>query len=646
MPRLPRSCLIVLAVVAAGALASGAFAADASVQGLDKVNSLSAALDAVERAFRSKGDAAVGSMLTFALKLLAGGYAIMLAWNTLEWLIDGKALPALMGVFLNLTLRFALISAFLVPVGGTSGYSTVIGIINEFANTALSAVGGSGYSTTGGAIGSVLSDILKPAARAIVDMYAAYRANSSSSVLGGLSGIAAALLDIPLILALLLVAIATLVAVGYTILNLCKAFMYAAVAFGLGTALGPMFIALYILPLTNGFLMHWIGFMVIAAFIKVVAAFVVGAVASGIPSIVQGLAPAAAVGELDFMSILYSCFAMILLLFVLGWTIGSIISLANALFPGRVGDGARGGIAGATMAVAGVLAGAAAGAAAKAASIAASKGAATGGVAGATGGVGGGAESGAGGGATGSPPVDSQRSSNVPASAVNSNGTSTISSAVGAAVDPSGKGDSSNKMTGGSVASPGSGPATLTRLAGGVAAALANGGAAGWRASKAGTRVAAAITNAAASGRVAGSVSAGFKAGFGSKVSPSSGDTTLQPAAAQDRDVQRSAGSGTQPDVKPMESSSIALSEAQMASARDRFVSNRLRRANAVWRTQGGGAMSEPMAQRINAEASAKWEAAADPVKQRYARAAVARDAASTAPAAEGTNTPTVRREA
>ena len=95
-----------------------------------------------------------------------------------------------------------------------------------------------------------------------------------------------------------------------------------------------------------------------------------------------------------------------------------------------------------------------------------------------------------------------------------------------------------------------------------------------------------------------------------------------------------------------MESSAITLSEAQMASARDRFVSNRLRRANAVWRTQGGGAMSEPMAQRINAEASAKWEAAADPVKQRYARAAVARDAASTVAAAQGTNAPTVRREA
>jgi len=613
--------------------------AQAAGNGIDKLNSVAGAINAVERAFISKGNSAAGPMVTFAMKLLAGGYALMLSWLTLEWFFDGRALPALFGTFLNLTLRFCLIMAFLVPVAGTSGYSTAIGIVNEFANTALNAVGGSGFSTSGDALTSVLTNIGKPAIAALRDLYKGYMASQ-----GVPNGIFESLTNIPgqitLLCALAVVGVAVLIALGYALFNVAKTFMYAAVAFGLGTALGPMFIGLYILPLTNGFLMHWLGFMLIAAFVKVVAAFIVGAVATAIPSLVASVAPSAAVGELTIIDVLLSCFALVLLMFVFGWVLGSIISLANAILPGRIGEGPRGGVAAATMAVVGTAVGAAVGAvakgaaSAKAARSASSSGAGASSGGGGVAGGGGGAGGGSGGGAT--PPVNALVSSNVPvgANAANAGGAqpSGASPAAQAGVqaatqtaepDPASTGESSPKSSG-----------VAARLASAVGNGVMAAGKGGWRGTRAAARVGSAMTNAALSGRVAGSMDAGYKAGFGSKLStperPSTGANEATRTGSDNAIKPQAEGQGTVSPKQTVNAANGAAGNAEsLAAARNRYVASKLRAANSAWRRDTGGAMTQPMAQRVQQDAEAKWDSKSDATRDRYAERLAKSDAAA-----------------
>lgn len=363
---------------------------------------ISQALTGLENGLTSAANSRAGALVPFAMKFLAGSYALLLSWMVLQWFFESKQLASLFGTFLNVTLRFCMIASMITPMFGTSGYGTAIGTINGITGAVASAVSGSGPTSTSGLLTGTASRILQVGGQSLLSLFqAASNVTSSWSLLSAVGG--DFVMQILAIIAILFVSVGVIVLMVYAIYNLGKALLYGALAFSLGTALGPFFIATFLLPFTNKMGMTWINFMFVAGFVKIVAAFLVGTVTGLLPTVLQSITLNST--GVTFMSVLAASVGLLIVYALLAWILGSTIGLANSMLPGNIGSadgaGALSAAANAMAAAAGVVA--AAGGALKAAGASALGGGASKDGAGNSGGDSGGGGS-SGGGGNAAPP--------------------------------------------------------------------------------------------------------------------------------------------------------------------------------------------------------------------------------------------------
>jgi hypothetical protein len=410
MPHISRT-IGLFALVAALAL----LGVDAAAQSNTDLSAVPAAaadiVGRLESVLNARAASASAALIPFALKLLAGGYVLMLSWLILQWFFESKQLASLIGTFLNATLRFAMIAALLVPISGTSGYATATGIITGASNVVSKAVSGGNYSTASEAISSGGATLATNGWKSITQIQAHYLTATAASSTNPLMVIANGVLALPLAVAFLLTAVALIVAICYAIFNMAKAVLYGVVMLALGTAVGPFFVALLFMPLTAGIGMHWFQFMLVASFVKVVVGFIMGVIGELSNVLVPAISNS---GPIDNFIYVLSSYAVIILAYVLvAWLLGTAIGITNALLPGNIGTPGNLGVATAALAAGAAAVGAATGAikAITSGASAATKAAESGGGIDATKSVSGVGE-GAGGG--GAPPTNNAVSTNVP----------------------------------------------------------------------------------------------------------------------------------------------------------------------------------------------------------------------------------------
>jgi TrbL/VirB6 plasmid conjugal transfer protein len=404
------------------------------------ISTIAAVVDKLESVFVSKGNAAAAALIPFALKVLAGAFALMLSWLTLQWFFESRPLASLFGTFLNVSLRMAIITALLIPVAGTSGYSTATGLVTQAADAVTTAVGGDEYKKASSVITNGGGALVRTGFEALVNIFNSAKVAKDAAPATSLWDInpTALVQSILMPLVTVIVGLVLLVCMAYALFNLTKVILYGVVAFSLGTAVGPFFIAMLFLPITANIGMHWFGFMLVACFLKVVAAFILSAVVSNVSTLLPVHSATAAASYGDRMDqIMIALFALMLIYVVVGWLLGSAISLANALLPGSIGQ--PGGLSVLSAAV-GAVAGAAAATAAAAKTAVGNAKAAAGGsgsglvsaIGGQAGGSSGGASPQGGGGGSsgggGAPPIGQAISGNIPAASQGSTKSNLISS--------------------------------------------------------------------------------------------------------------------------------------------------------------------------------------------------------------------------
>ena len=320
-----------------------------------------------DTAFTAKARASSASLIGYALRFLALSFTVMLVWRVLQWFLDAKPMASLIGTILNLMLHNAIVLVFLVPFGSSSGYQGTVAMVSSMADTVATAASGGAFTSGSAAITTGITAMLTSGFTSVntLSNIAAARETAGTGLFSGLS-IGSMLTGLMDRAALLIAGIAILIVTAYAGFQLAKVILYGVVMFALGTAVGPFFLGFLLLPPTRALGEHWFKFMLNAAFIKVVAFFMVGVIVGLGGALIPPITDVAALQNLGTFAILSSCLALILVYAMVGWVLGQSITMAGSLFGGSIGGFAPGlGLATLAAAAAGLATGGAAAVAAK-----------------------------------------------------------------------------------------------------------------------------------------------------------------------------------------------------------------------------------------------------------------------------------------
>lgn len=315
-----------------------------------------------DSAFTSRAQASAAALMGYAMRFLALSFTVVLVWRTLQWFLEGKHLASLIGTLLNMMLHYSIVLVFLVPVGSSTGYQGTVGMVSSMADTVATAASGGVFTSGSAAILTGVGALLKSGFESLNTLNAIAQARTVTQT-GLWDSLTSGSLFTGMLesIAFVLAAFAILIATAYAGFQLAKVVLYGVVAFALGAAVGPFFLGFLLLPLTRALGEHWFKFMLNAAFIKVVAFFMVGVIVSMGSSLIPPVTNVAALQNLGAFAILSSYLALILVYVMVGWVLGQSITLAGSLFGASIGGFAPGaGLASLAAGAAGVAAGAAA----------------------------------------------------------------------------------------------------------------------------------------------------------------------------------------------------------------------------------------------------------------------------------------------
>ncbi len=362
--RLPVICTL---AVAALLLSGGASAAGNDVSVGQTPSFIAGIFSSFDTAFTAQARSAAAALMGFALRFLALSFTVMLVWRTVQWFLDAKHLASLMGTILNLMLHYSIVLVFLVPMGSSSGYQGTVSMISSLADSVATAASGGAFTSGSAAISRGIGSMLVSGFESLntLNNIASARAASQTSIWSALTSgsVFTSMLES---IAFVLAAFAILIATAYAGFQLAKVILYGVIMFALGAAVGPFFLGFLLLPPTRALGEHWFKFMLNAAFIKVVAFFMVGVIVSLGSSLIPPVTNLAQLQNLGAFAILSSYLALILVYLMVGWVLGQSISMAGSLFGGAIGGFAPGaGMASLAAGAAGVAVGASAAIASK-----------------------------------------------------------------------------------------------------------------------------------------------------------------------------------------------------------------------------------------------------------------------------------------
>ena len=296
-----------------------------------------------DAAFTSRAQASSGSLIPYAMRFLGLSFTLMLTWRVLQSMIDAKPLASMIGTILNLMLHYAIVLVFLVPFGSSTGYQGTVAMVSSMADTVATAASGGAFTSGSAAILTGVTAMLKSGFQSlsILNSIASARDVAGTGLFSGLSigSMMAGFMDK---VALLIAGIAILIVTAYAGFQLAKVILYGVVMFALGTAVGPFFLGFLMLPPTRALGEHWFKFMLNAAFIKVVAFFMVGVIVSIGGALIPPITDVSTLQNLGAFAILSSCLALILVYAMVGWVLGQSIQMAGSLFGSSIGGFAPG----------------------------------------------------------------------------------------------------------------------------------------------------------------------------------------------------------------------------------------------------------------------------------------------------------------